>query len=96
MFFGFFSDYSVFIKIMENHYKCVLPSFVCPWQETFADVGDGDVGGGTNRGQYLYHHPIEYDIIEALIFIYVTHTKLYSFIFTYITIYIYMYIYIHR
>ena len=29
---------------------------LAPWLETFADAGDGDEG--TNRSQYLYHHPV--------------------------------------
>ena len=37
--------FDIFIQIIENHQKCVFFNLSAPWQETFADAGDGDEGG---------------------------------------------------
>ena len=56
----------VFIKIMQNIKQVVVVCLICsdPWQGAFATPGRGIGAGGTNRGQCLFYHPIELDIIE--------------------------------
>ena len=41
------------IKVIESYQTCVFSYLLVPWQETFADAGDGE--GGVNRDQYLFH-----------------------------------------
>ena len=75
--------------------------FLASRQGAFATLGMGMGGGGTNRGQNLYHHPIEQDIINIslliyiiILFIYVIYLHQYTFIYICV-LYVHLYRYIH-
>ena len=44
------------MEIINNVFFVIYNSFA-PWQETFADAGDGD-GGGDHLGQFWIHFKI--------------------------------------
>ena len=51
-----------FIKIIKNIKNMMFSIFFAPWQETFADAGDGDGEGGDHFGSSHFGSSIQHKL----------------------------------